>query len=188
LGGHRQKVTIIFADIRGFTHFSELLPPEELVDILNDYLSIAADSILKQEGTLDKFMGDAVMGLFNAPMPQDDHPLRAVKAALAMRLAVTRLHARLPEALRLQYGIGIHTGDAIIGNIGTQQQMNYTAIGDAVNLAKRLQEHAGGGQIILSNETYSQISQQVKVNPLLPFHVKGRDASAEAWELVGTYV
>ncbi|MCI0475178.1 MAG: GAF domain-containing protein [Anaerolineales bacterium] len=188
LGGQRQEVTLLFADIRGFTHLSEQLPPEELVEILNDYLAIAADAILKQEGTLDKFMGDAVMGIFNAPLPQDDHPWRAVRAALAMRAAVMRLHRRLPSELQLFYGIGIHTGDAIVGNVGTEQQMNYTAIGDAVNLAKRLQEWASGGQIVLSEQTCARIRDQVQVEPILPFHVKGREAMVEAWELSGLKV
>jgi PAS domain S-box-containing protein len=185
LGGQRQRVTILFADIRGFTHLSEQLPPEQLVDVLNQYLAIAADAILKQEGTLDKFMGDAVMGIFNAPLPQDDHPLRAVRAALAMRAAVVRLHRRLPDLLRLGYGIGIHTGDAVVGNIGTEQQMNYTAIGDAVNVAKRLQENASGGQIILSDQTYAPVRDHAHADPMPPFHVKGREAVVEAWELAG---
>jgi adenylate cyclase len=185
LGGQRQEITIFFADIRGFTTFSEQLPPEQLVDILNEYLAVAADAILQQEGTLDKFMGDAVMGIFNAPLAQSDHPLRAVRAALAMRAAVVRLHRKLPQSLHLHYGIGIHTGDAVVGNIGTEQQMNYTAIGDAVNLAKRLQEWASGGQIIMSEQTYARIRQQVGVNPVMPFHVKGREAVVEAWEVAG---
>ena len=188
LGGHRQEITILFADIRGFTHFSEALPPEQLVDILNAYLSVAANAILNHEGTLDKFMGDAVMGIFNAPLPQRHHALAAAQAALAMRAAVTRLHNRLPEALRLQFGIGIHTGEAVIGNVGTDQQMNFTAIGDAVNLAKRLQENATGGQILLSGETKSRIGGQLKTNPLVPIQVKGRDAVTEVWELVGWHV
>ena len=188
LGGHRQEITILFADIRGFTHFSEPLPPERLVDILNAYLSIAADAILKFEGTLDKFMGDAVMGIFNAPLPQNNHPLAAVKAALAMRAAVTHLHDRLPQPLRLHYGIGIHTGAAVVGNVGTEQQMNFTAIGDAVNLAKRLQENATGGQILISGQTYARVRLQVQTHWLPPIRVKGRTAMTEAWEVVGLNV
>ncbi len=185
LGGQRQEITILFADIRGFTRLSEQLPPEELVEILNQYLAVAAEAILQQEGTLDKFMGDAVMGIFNAPLPQDDHPLRAARAALALRAAVTRLHHRLPDISRLYFGIGIHTGDAVVGNVGTEQQMNYTAIGDAVNLAKRLQESANGGQIVMSEQTCARIRTSVIVKPLAPFHVKGREAQVEAWELLG---
>ena len=188
LGGTRQEITILFADIRGFTKFSEPLPPEELVDVLNEYLSVAADAILQQEGMLDKFMGDAVMGVFNAPLLQTDHALRAARAALAMQTAVAELHTRLPKALRLQYGIGIHTGDAVIGNVGTQQQMNFTAIGDAVNVAKRLQENAKGGQIILSKSTYHQIRVHAQTRKLSALRVKGRAASVDAWRLVKLHV
>ncbi|MBI5303267.1 MAG: GAF domain-containing protein [Chloroflexi bacterium] len=183
LGGKRQTLTILFADIRGFTRFSEPLAPEQLVDVLNEYLSVAADAILREEGTLDKFMGDAVMAVFNAPLPQQDHALRAARAALAMQRAVTALHTRLPAALRLQYGIGIHTGDAVVGNVGTQQQMNFTAIGDAVNVAKRLQENAHGGQILLSKQTYTQIGDRARARKLAALRVKGRAAVVEAWRL-----
>jgi len=133
-------------------------------------------------------MGDAVMAIFNAPLPQPDHALRAARAALAMRAAVTRLHERLPKELRLHYGIGIHTGDAVVGNVGTHQQMNYTAIGDAVNLAKRLQENAAGGQILLSAQTHARIRKQVIAKRLLSLKVKGRVAVTEVWELVGLNV
>ncbi|MBI5030709.1 MAG: GAF domain-containing protein [Chloroflexi bacterium] len=185
LGGQRQEITILFADIRGFTRFSEPLPPEELVDILNEYLAVAADAILKEEGTLDKFMGDAVMAIFNAPLLQEDHVLRAARTALAMRSALAELHNRLPKQLRLNYGIGIHTGDAVVGNVGTEQQMNFTAIGDAVNLAKRLQENAEGGQILLSRQSHQCIRNEIVAKRLLPVQVKGRVAITEIWELVG---
>ena len=183
LGGHRQAITILFADIRGFTHFSEPLPPEELVDILNQYLAVAADAVLKYEGTLDKFMGDAVMAIFNAPLSQEDHVLRAARAALEMRAAVSRLHACLPPSLRLNYGIGIHTGDAVVGNVGTQQQMNFTAIGDAVNLAKRLQENAAGGQILLSDAAYAQIRALAQATAIPKLKVKGREQVEQVWQL-----
>jgi PAS domain S-box-containing protein len=184
LGGHRQEVTIVFADIRGFTSVSEKMSPEALVEVLNQYLAIAAQAILQQEGTLDKFMGDAVMGIFNAPLAQADHPWRAVQAALAMRAAVTQLYRHLPDTLHLRFGIGIHTGEAVVGNVGTEQQMNYTAIGDAVNLAKRLQEQAQGGQILLSQQTYARVCDEVIAQPMAALQVKGREASVDAWELI----
>lgn len=185
LGGQRQEITIIFSDIRDFTHFSEPLPPEVLVEFLNRYLAIAANAILKYEGTLDKFMGDAVMGIFNAPLEQKDHTLRAAKAALEMQAAVTQLHKQLPKSLCLKYGVGIHTGDAVVGNVGTEQQMNYTAIGDAVNLAKRLQENAAGGQIILSTAAHTRIKGYARANRIARLQVKGRRAMEDVWELVG---
>lgn len=185
LGGQRQQITILFADIRGFTHFSEPLPPEELIDVLNEYFSVAADAILAQEGTLDKFIGDALMAIFNAPLTQDDHALRAARAALHLRDAVKQLHERMPKKLRLSFGIGIHTGEAVVGNVGTEQQMNFTAIGDAVNLAKRLQENASRGQILLSRQTHALIRRHSVAKRLLPLKVKGRAALADVWELTG---
>ncbi len=183
LGGQRQEITILFADIRDFTRFSEPLPPEELVEILNRYLAIAAESILKYEGTLDKFVGDAVMAIFNAPLPQRDHVFRAARAALEMRIALFRLHSELPERLRLKLGIGIHTGEAVVGNVGTQQQMNYTAIGDAVNVAKRLQENAAGGQIVLSDCAYTRIRSLIRATRLPALQVKGRRRQEQVWAL-----
>ncbi len=183
LGGQRQAVTILFADIRNFTELSEQLAPEELVEILNQYLAVAANAVLKYEGTLDKFMGDAVMAIFNAPLPQADHSLLAVQAALDMRQAVEQLHARLPKVQHLEYGIGIHTGDAVVGNVGTRQQMNYTAIGDAVNVARRLQESAAGGQIILSQAVLKCVREQVRATRLPNLRVKGRQQIEQVWEL-----
>ncbi len=183
LGGHRQKITILFSDIRGFTRFSEAISPEKLVDVLNQYLAAAAEAILREEGTLDKFMGDAVMAIFNAPLAQADHALRAARAALAMRDAVVQVHKRLAKELRLHYGLGIHTGDAIVGNVGTTQQMNFTAIGDAVNLAKRLQENAAGGQILLSRATYALVCDHVHAKELATLKVKGRTQMEDVWEL-----
>ncbi len=183
LGGKRQALTILFADIRNFTQLSEQLAPEELVEILNQYLAVAANAVLKYEGTLDKFMGDAVMAIFNAPLPQDDHPLLAVRAALEMRQAVEQLHDRLPNAQHLEYGIGVHTGDAVVGNVGTRQQMNYTAIGDAVNVARRLQESAAGGQIILSQAVFKCVREQVDATRLPSLRVKGRRQVEQVWEL-----
>jgi adenylate cyclase len=185
LGGRRQEVTILFADIRGFTRLSESLPPEELVVVLNQYLAVAADAILKEEGTLDKFMGDAVMAIFNAPLPQEEHTLRAARAALDMKRGIAELHARLPKELRLKYGIGIHTGEAIVGNVGTQQLLDFTAIGDAVNLAERLQENASGGQIILSHFAYSRVRSLVRATALPKLKVKGRRRVEQVWELEG---
>ena len=166
LGGERQEITVLFADIRGFSTFSHGLPPEELVHVLNQHLALAVEAILAQEATLDKFMGDAIMAFFNAPLPQSDHTLRAVHGALAMQQAITAYHPNAADNERLSYGVGIHVGNAVVGNIGTAQQMNYTAIGDTVNLAKRLQEKAQGGQIILSQAAYEAVKDTVTVEDL----------------------
>jgi PAS domain S-box-containing protein len=184
LGGRRREVSILFADIRGFTSFSERLPPEKVMDILNRYLSMAAEAILDYEGLLDKFMGDAVMAIFNAPLPQKDHALRAVKAAVAMQQAIVDYHRGLGEKRGLSFGVGINVGEVVIGNIGTTARMDYTAIGDAVNLAKRLQENVDGGRILLSQSTYKRVKGQVRVKALPPLKVKGRMEPEPVYELI----
>ena len=185
LGGKRQVVTILFADVRGFTSFSEARMPEELIEILNYHLSLAAQAVLEQEGTLDKFMGDAVMAFFNAPLPRPDHALRAVRAALAMQEAIAAYHHELDSEARLSFGVGINVGEAVVGNVGTAELMNYTAIGDSVNLAKRLQENAEAGQILLSQSAYDAVRKHVRVRALEPIKVKGRSGTEPVYELVG---
>lgn len=184
LGGQRQEVTILFADLRGFTSFSERCSPEELVEALNRYLAIGAEAVLAEEGTLDKFIGDAVMAVFNAPLPQPDHPLRAIRAALRMEEATRTYHRSTPSALRLRFGMGIAVGEAVVGNIGTSQQLNYTAIGACVNLAKRLEECAGPGQILISHEVYHRVREWVEARPLPPMNVDGFREPVEVYELL----
>ncbi len=184
LGGKRQEVTVLFADIRGFSTFSEDKNPEDLITVLNKYLSLAAEAILAYEGTLDKFVGDAVMAIFNAPLPQPDHTLRAVRAALEMQRAIDRYHQMMAEyAPHLTFGVGIHVGEAVIGNVGTQSRMDYTAIGDAVNLAKRLQENTPGGRILLSAAAYERVKDFVDASPYETLTVKGRQTPEQTYEL-----
>ncbi len=183
LGGLRQQVTILFADIRGFTSFSEKLEPEKLVDTLNEYLSMAATSILMYEGTLDKFMGDAVMGIFNAPLEQEDHVLRAVRAAIAMQRTIADYHRNLGQKQCLSFGVGLHTGEAVVGNVGMSDRMDYTAIGDTVNLAKRIQESTPGGKILVSDTVYDIVKDSVKALFHKEMNVKGREQSVSTYEL-----
>jgi len=184
LGGIRQRVSTLFADIRGFSKFSTHATPEVLVDILNRHMGVAADAILAEGGTLDKFIGDAVMAYFNAPVPQPDHAVRAVKAAWRMCHDAKKLHARLPSASRLEFGIGISTGEALVGNIGAPQIMNFTIIGDAVNLSRRLQEHAQGGQILVNIQTYEAVRGFVEVQPAGMLEVKGRSQPEPIFEVI----
>lgn len=184
LGGQRQEITVLFADIRGFTSFCENQPPERLIEILNLYLALAVEAILAEEGTLDKFMGDAVMAIFNAPLVQTDHTLRAARAALAMQQAIKEYNLTAGRQDYLSFGVGIHTGEAVVGNIGTPQRLNYTAIGDAVNLAKRLQETAAGGQIILSQAAYEAVKTGIKAERLGPLAIKGRTSPEEGYRLL----
>ncbi len=183
LGGHRQEVTILFADIRGFTTFSEHLPPETLVDNLNQYLSMAATSILMYEGTLDKFVGDAVMGIFNAPLKQEDHTLRAVRAAATMQRAITDYHHSIGQARQLSFGVGIHRGEVVVGNVGMSDRMDYTAIGDAVNVAKRIQENAPGGMVLLSQAVYDVVKPSVKATFYQEMKLRNREQPVPTYEL-----
>ena len=185
LGGQQREITVLFADIRGFTGYSEKRSPEELVAVLNRYLAAGAEAVLAQEGTVDKFLGDAVMAWFNAPLPQPDHSLRAVRAALQLRAAVAALHAELPPEAHLSFGVGIHYGVAVLGWIGTEKRLEYTAIGDSVNTAKRIQENSAKDQILISREAYARVEDQVDAVPYAPLRVKGKRAVVEVFEVRG---
>lgn len=185
LGGKRVDITVLFADIRGFTSYSEKIAPEKLVSILNRYLAAMADAVLSQEGTIDKFMGDAIMAWFNAPLPQIDHTLRAVKTALAIRESVEKLYEELPAEAHLAFGVGIHYGDAVLGLIGTEKRLEYTAISDSVNIAKRIQENSAKNQILISKDAYERVNEQVDARPYAPLIVKGKIQAIEVYEVVG---
>ncbi len=183
LGGARREITILFADLHGFTSLSEESKSEDVLDLLNFYLTLAADAVFAEEGTLDKFMGDAAMAIFNAPLAQPDHILRAARAALAIQQRAAT-HPRPPHIPALEFRIGIHTGEAVVGNIGSTELLNYTAVGDPVNLAKRLQESAEPNQILLSRAAYERIQSQVQARPLGAIVVRGRHQPVEAYELL----
>lgn len=183
LGGTRAFITTLFADIRGYTSISERCDPETLVSVLNRYLGAAAEAILDEQGTIDKFMGDAIMALFNAPVEQEDHTLRAVRAAIEMRAAIESIQHELPAELRLGIGIGIHSGEAVLGLVGTQERLEYTAIGDSVNIAKRLQENAAPGQILISTAAYTRIAESVLAQSITPIRAKGKSELIEVFEV-----
>ncbi|HZU86173.1 MAG TPA: adenylate/guanylate cyclase domain-containing protein [Anaerolineaceae bacterium] len=184
LGGRKATITTLFADIRGFTSFSETVTPEELVAVLNRFLATAADAVLDEEGTVDKFLGDAVMAWFNAPIPQPDHTLRAVRAALAIRRALPGLSAGLPVGVNLSFGVGIHVGDAVLGLVGTEKRLEYTAIGDSVNTAKRIQENALGGQILISEPAYRMVAEYILAAPVDPIQAKGKREPVKVYEVI----
>jgi adenylate cyclase len=185
LGGRKAYITTLFADIRGFTSFSESVSPEELVSVLNHFLAAAADAVLEEEGTVDKFLGDAVMAWFNAPVPQPDHTLRAVRAALTIRNALPELILGLPEGVELSFGVGINVGDAVLGLVGTEKRLDYTAIGDSVNTAKRIQENAAGGQILISESAYRLVSTSVQAVQVEPITAKGKREPVKVYEVIG---
>jgi PAS domain S-box-containing protein len=185
IGGKKVYITILFADIRGFTAYSEQHSPEELVAVLNRYLAAGADAVLAHEGTVDKFLGDAVMAWYNAPLPQPDHTLRAVKTALAIRDAIQALHNEMPDDAHLDFGVGIHYGEAVLGWIGTEKRLEYTAISDSVNTAKRIQENSAKNQILISKDAYERVKKQVDARPYAPLMVKGKLQTIEVYELLG---
>ena len=184
LGGVRQKVTVLFADIRGFSGFSARVVPEVLIRVLNHHMAVAAEAILAERGTLDKFLGDAVMAYFNAPLPQSDHALRAVRAAWRICRAVEESHAQLPSAHRLQFGVGVSSGEVLVGNTGAPQLMSFTVIGDAVNVSRGLQERARAGQILVCQQVYGLVRGYVEARPVGMVELKGHPQPMPAFEVV----
>jgi adenylate cyclase len=186
LGGKRQLITTLFADIRGFTTFSERSEAERVVEIINRYFALAYDAVRRGGGLVDKYLGDAIMAHYNTPLnPVDDHAKRAVQAAWKIKKMIEEQRASGGLQVDLSFGMGVNTGEAVLGNVGAEERMDYTAIGDAVNLAKRLQECAGPGQILLSNSTYELTKGIVIANKLKPIKVKGRSALEQIYELMG---
>ena len=183
----RRNITVLFADIRGFSTYSENFDPRQLIQVINGYFTEAVQAITFYQGLTDKFTGDAVMALFNTPLnPQDDHVERAVRTALMMSANLVAYRTRLPETEQLHFGIGVHTGEAVVGNVGSNLRKDYSAIGDAVNLAKRLQETAQPDQTIISNDVYHNVQGFVKVRALPLIQVKGRQAFEQTYDLLGS--
>lgn len=187
LGGSRKELTVLFVDIRGFTTLSERVEPEEIVGILNEYLDLTANCIFQFGGTLDKFIGDATMAIYNAPLPLEDHAMQAVRSAWAMKMGSAELEkkliARFGEGVK--FGIGIHTGSAVVGNIGSKTRMDFTVIGDTVNTTARLESSAKPGQIIVSSAVYELVKDRVDAAFLGEIQVKGKEQKIAIYELEG---
>jgi len=184
LGGDRKEVSIVFADIQGFTSLSETLDPEVLIAILNRYVGTAAEAMLLQEATVDKFIGDAVMAFFNAPDDQPDHTERAIRAAIQMRDDIFALHEEMEPQFRLSFRIAVHLGEAVVGLVGTKDRLDYTIIGDTVNTAKRLQENGLPGRVVISGAVHDRVQPMVVVNPMEPLKVKGKAQPISVFELL----
>ena len=186
LGGETKEISVVFADIRGYTRLSESMAPEQMMTLLNTYLEIMVKEIWDEEGTLTAFMGDALMAIFNAPLLQEDHALRAVRAAWCMRQAVQKYQQEHTQGIPIAFGFGVNTGLGVVGNLGSRERMqNYTAIGDAVNVASRLQTNATDNNILLNHSTFVQVRQHVKVSKLAPLYVKNKSAPLDVWSLAG---
>lgn len=169
LGGSKKEITVLFCDLRGFTHYCEKRPPEQVLKLLNEYLQLMTDVIMKHEGTLDKYIGDAIMAFWGAPQEQSDHAEKAVSAAVEMRYALAQLRSKQEEEGEelFECGIGIHTGDAVVGNTGSIRQINYTAIGATVNMAARLEAMTKtiGVRILISESTKNRLSDEFIITP-----------------------
>ena len=185
LGGERQEVTLLFADLRGFTTFAATAAPEDLLQHLNRHLTMATEAILAENGTVDKFLGDGVMAIFNAPLRDSEHVFHAVQAAIAIQKSAENVNSPYELLGPMRFGMGIHTGEAVVGNIGAAQLMSYTAIGDAVNVAKRLEESARPGQIIVSNQVVQCLGARVLTKPLEPVVLKGVKDPMPVFEVIG---
>jgi adenylate cyclase len=185
LGGDKREITVLFGDLRGFTPLAEQLDPQDVVDILNVYLTRVVDTVFKFGGTLDKFRGDGVMAFFGAPIRREDDASNAVRCALAMQEGLKHItFAKFPD-LRLNMGIGINTGIVIAGNIGSERRTDYTVIGDEVNVAQRFESNAGPGQILMTGGTYERVKDAVQVRELGPLRVTGRQEGVMAYDVLG---
>ena len=185
VGGEKREVTVLFGDLRGFTSLSERLDPQETVEIINVYLEHVVDAVFEFGGTLDKFRGDGVMAIFGAPIAHSDDPIRAVRCALRIqeRLKEVAVPNLAPDS-RLNVGIGINTGIVIAGTIGSERRMDYTVIGDEVNVAERFESHAGPGQILITKNTYEHLKGSVQARELGPIEIKGKSEPVVAYEVL----
>ena len=186
LGGIRKDIAVLFVDIRGFTTLSEKLSPEEVVEMLNKYFVVTTSSIFENEGTVDKFIGDATMGIFNAPLDLDDYEYKAVCAGLDMVDKAIAFSKELPTELqgKVGFGVGINCGPAIVGNIGTDFRMEYTAIGDTVNTASRLEGQAKAGCVIISEELYQRVHTRIECVSVGSVKLKGKANEVNIYQAI----
>lgn len=184
LDGSRQKIAILYAHIRGFSTFSSRKSPETLIRLLNQYLRVAREAILAEEGTVAGLTGDDLLAIFNSPLPQTDYPLRALRVAWMIRETVMLLHARLPKEHQFHFGIGVGVGQALVGYIGTGQAVHFTAMGDTVNKVKHLQEQAKAGQILIDHDTFRVVQQDIQTRYLGDLQLKGQSQAEPIYEVI----
>ena len=185
LGGEKRDVTVLFADIRKFTQMSEQMSPDAIVEMLNTYLSVMIDKVLENDGMVNKFAGDNIMAVWNAPYRQAEHARLAVKAAEESQQEIVKLQQDDPSLPRVQFGIGINTGEALAGNVGSLGRAEYTVIGDAVNLSARICGVAPGGEVWIGTETYRQAMDYLEVEELEPQTFKGKTDQVVVYRVIG---
>jgi len=186
LGGTRQKVSVLFSDISGFTRMLSVTEPERVIKVLNEYLTEMTEIIFRYEGMVDKFVGDAVIGIFGALKTSPGDTYRAVKAAMSMQERLVELQKKWKENINeiIEARIAVNTGEVILGNIGSPQRMDYSAIGDTVNTASRLQAIAEIGKVIISSSTYRELEKKVHVKQLGEVTLKGKTQPIEVYEVL----
>jgi class 3 adenylate cyclase len=182
LGGEVVDVTVLFADLQGFTPFSERTPAPEVVAMLNRVFSAAVPAVFAEGGTIVQFMGDALMAVFNAPFRQPDHALRACRAGLALQRSMDGIELAADGP---RFRVGINSGPALVGNVGSAELHNFLAIGDTTNVAARLQSFAGAGMVVIGQQTYDLIRAEVEVRPLGAPELKGKSVAMHVYELIG---
>lgn len=189
LGGDYKRVTMFFSDIRSFTSISEKMTPEEVLSMLNSYLSLMTDIVLKHKGVIDKYVGDEIMAVYGAPITHGDDALNAVKTAVEQLKVLKDFNdqRKAEGQVEIRAGIGINTGDVISGNMGSEKRMDYTVIGDNVNLASRLCDTAGKKglkHILIAESTYEEVKDQIIVNEVEPIYVKGKEKPVKIYEVL----
>jgi adenylate cyclase len=185
LGGEQREVSVLFADIRGFTQLSEQLSPGATVEMLNTYLSVVADAVVHHDGIVNKFGGDNIMAVWNAPQSQSEHALLAIKAAWEAQQKISELQQSESQLLPVQFGIGINTGIALAGNIGSAGRSEYTVIGDSINIASRICSSTHGGEIWIGAETHIQTKDYIETEELEAQRLKGKSAPIEVYRVTG---
>jgi adenylate cyclase len=186
LGGDRKVVTVLFSDIRNFTHISESLPPDRLIQLLNEYFTEMAKVIFENQGSLDKYIGDAIVAVFGSLIPLENSERTAVLAAIQMMKEMQTLNEKWKSqyGFKMEMGIGINTGEVFLGNVGSPERMEFTVIGDAVNIASRFSGVAQGGQILITKETLTGLGPDIKYVELEPIEVKGKAGRLEVFEII----
>lgn len=186
LGGENRDIAVLFVDIRGFTTMSEVLEPEQVVEILNNYLNLTTNAIFKNKGTLDKFVGDATMAVFNSPFDLEDYVYKAVCAAMDIVAGGAALEDELMKKFgrSVGFGVGVNCGPAVVGNVGCDFRMDFTAIGDTVNTAARLEANAKKGQVLISDEVYERIKDRIEVEEIGEIPLKGKSKGVFVYSVV----
>jgi len=187
LGGETRKVTLLMSDLRGFTQVADRIPPDRVVRLLNNYLGTMADILLSYQGTIDEFIGDAILAIFGAPVQREDDALRAVACAVEMQRAMERVNEfnRREGLPAVEMGIAIHTGEVVVGNIGSDKRAKYGVVGSPVNLTARIESYTVGGQILVSDRTRREGGADLSVGAEVVVQMKGFETPVSAWDVRG---